>query len=329
MNSPLARMILAVLGGYFAITLMWIAWDWIKAEYPTPPKPLARVLRIQHPYYHRNAIEALRRFSLLPQKEKEAIKENLQGNLISIALWLSRPELSAFQIICIGEVHEESTRKFLAEELFAKLPIDVLMLEATPQTLKGLVRRMESGRAYFPLLDADMMKILRTVKNINPGILIYGIEETKKQKQEIGSRERAITKNFWRYFHPGLRHLILFGALHCANEPNWLYNNLCSQAPLPLRERMLSAKVLEEHQNGPLEGFVYFLDGIGIHRKVFVIADTNTLPPFVEDVFEEFTREILMKYNALIVYRLSVTPKDSDVMHGICDSPGSRGPVPP
>lgn len=304
LNSPLTRTLLAVLGGYFTITLMWIVWDWIEAEYPTPPKAPARGAHIQHPFHHRDAIEALRRFSLLPEKEKEAIRENLQENLISIAQWLALPEPSDFQIMCMGELHEESTRKFLADEIFAKLPIDVLMLEATPQTLNGLVRRMESGRAYFPLLNADIMKILRTVKNINPGIEIYGIEETRKQEHEIGSRERSIAQNFWNHFHAGSRHLILFGALHCANDSNWLYHNLRSQAPIPLKERMLSVKVLEEHQNGPLEAFVYFLDAIGIRKKVFVIADARSLHPKVGEFFARLDRQVLKKYDTLIVFRI-------------------------
>ena len=118
---------------------------------------------------------------------------------------------------------------------------------------------MEAGRDYFPLLDADIMNILRTVKDRNPDIKIYGIEETDKQtRQQQGhsnSRDESIAKNFWDTFDPGLRHIILFGALHCANESNWLFHNLFSQASPTLKEEMLNVQILGEHQKGGSDSF--------------------------------------------------------------------------
>jgi hypothetical protein len=93
---------------------------------------------------------------------------------------------------------------------------------------------MDAGRDYFPLLDADIMKILRSVKNRNPAIKIWGIEETdEQQKGQHGhsiSRDQSIAHNFWDRFQPGRFHIILFGALHCTNEPNWLFKHLSNQA---------------------------------------------------------------------------------------------------
>jgi hypothetical protein len=207
----------------------------------------------------------------------------------------------------MGELHEESTRNFLAEEFFAKFSTDVLMLEATPEKLKGLIKRLDAGRDYFPLLDADIMKILRTVRDRNPAIKILGIEETDEQQKgkrdHSNSRDQSIANNFWDRFQPGRIHIILFGALHCTNEPNWLYEYLYSQASLPLKERMLNVRVLGEHQNGPLEAFVYFLDEIGIEKKRFVISDTHSLHPRIYELFKSLNREILGKYRSLIVFR--------------------------
>jgi hypothetical protein len=55
--------------------------------------------------------------------------------------------------------------------------------------------------------------------------------------------------------------------MNSKNEPNWLFKNLCNQASLHLKERMLNVRVLGEHQNGPVEAFGYFLDEIGIEKK--------------------------------------------------------------
>jgi len=204
----------------------------------------------------------------------------------------------------MGELHEESTRNFLAEEFFAKISTDVLLLEATPKNLKRLIKRMDAGRDYFPLLNADIMKILRSVKDRNPNIKIWGIEETKEQQKSSNSRDQSIALNFWDRYQPGKLHIILFGALHCTNDPNWLFKSLCDQASLRLKEHMVNVRVLEEHQNGPVEAFVYFLDKIGIGKKDFVIPNTNSLHPRIYELFQMLNRQTLEKYHSLVIFRV-------------------------
>ena len=307
MDSPLVRIILATLGGYLLILLFISVYDWILEEYPRRPTELLKHELIEYHHHHSEASKAIRLFSLLPEHEKAAIRENLESSLISMEQWLTHLIQSDHQIICIGELHEESTRNFLAEEFFAKFSTGVLLLEATPNNLKRITKRMEAGRDYFPLLDADIMNILRTVRDKNPTIKIWGIEETdEQQKDRLGhskSRDQYIAHNFWDRFQPGQRHIILFGALHCTNEPNWLFKNLSNDASLSLKEQMLNVQVLGEHQNGPLEGFVYFLDEIGIEKKTFVIPDTRTLHPYIYEVFQLLKQQTLDKYYSLIVFR--------------------------
>lgn len=308
MNSPLARVILSILGGYLIILLFLIAYDWIEAEFPRPADKRPSTGRIQHPFHHEQASDALLRFSRLPKPETDAIKESLESSLISMEQWLTRLDQSDCQVMCIGELHEDSTRNFLAEEFFAKFGVDVLLLEAMPKELKRLIRRVNAGRTYFPLLDADIMKILRTVRAKNPDVKICGIEETDEQQREehgrSGSRDKSIARNFWKSFQPGMRHTILFGALHCANETNWLFDHLRDQAPLPLKIRMLNALVLEENQNGPLEAFVFFLDEIGIEKKNFVVPDTSALHPRIYELFQLLNHQILEKFSTLVVFRI-------------------------
>jgi hypothetical protein len=304
MDSPLARIILAIFGGFLIVLLFLSIYDWFVEEYPRRPTKPSSSERIQHPFYHEKVAKALQLFSRLPEPEKAAIKNNLKSNLISMDQWLTQLGRSDYQVICMGELHEESTRNFLAEEFFAKFSTDALLLEATPKNLKRLIKRMDAGRDYFPLLNADIMKILRTVKDRNPNIKIWGIEETKEQQKYSKSRDQSIAHNFWKSFQTGRLHTILFGALHCTNEPNWLFKNLCNQASLHDKERMLNVRVLGEHQNGPVEAFVYFLDEIGIPKKNFVIPNTNSLHPRIYDLFQMLNQETLEKYRSLIVFRI-------------------------
>jgi hypothetical protein len=167
---------------------------------------------------------------------------------------------------------------------------------------------LKADRTYFPLLDADIMQILRSVRDRNPDIEIYGIEETDNQRKNrrdyVGSRDKSIAGNFWERFQPGKHHIILIGAFHCTNQPNWLFDNLCNQAPLPLRDRMLNVQVLGEHQTGPVEAFVYFLDEIGIRKKTFVIPDTGALHPLIYEWFHPLNRQTLESFETLIVFRI-------------------------
>jgi len=303
----LVRVILATLGGFLLILIGLSVYEWILEEFPERPIEPANPTRVVHPLYHQTAINALQLFSRLPSLEKTAVKERLKSNLISINQWRTHLNQTGFQILCLGELHKESTRRFLAEELFAILGIDVLLLEATPGELKRLIKRLEAGRDYFPLLDADIMRVLRTVQARNPGIRIYGIEQTDKQAtydhDHSNPRDQCIAQNFWKTFEPGLRHIILFGALHCTNEPNWLFHNLCSRASPDLKKKMLNVRVLGEHQNGPLEAFVDFIDEIGIENKDFVIPDTRSLPECIYQWFPILKRQTLDKYRSLVVFR--------------------------
>jgi len=307
MDSPLARVLLAVLGGYFIILIVLTARDWIKEEYPQPSANPPNTERIQHPFYHEQAANALQRFTRLPKRERNSIKKSLESGLISMEQWLTRIGQSDCRIMCLGELHEESTRNFLAEEFFANFSVDVLLLEATPEELRRLTKRMNAGRTYFPLLGADIMKTLRIVRAKNPNVQISGIEETDEQEKEqdshSGSRDESIAHNFWNRYRPGMRHLILFGALHCTNEPKWLFERLYDQASLPLKKRMVNAQVLEEHQNGPVEAFVFFLDEIGIPKASFVIPDTRLLHDCIYEWFPSLNRQSLQKYRSLIVFR--------------------------
>ena len=99
MNSPLARVILALLGGYLIILLILSVHGWMTEEYPRRPTKQPSSERIQRPFYHEEAVKALQQFSQLPKSEKAAIRENLESSLISMEQWLTHLTQSDHQII--------------------------------------------------------------------------------------------------------------------------------------------------------------------------------------------------------------------------------------
>lgn len=307
MNSPFARAIISLLAAYVLLLLFLVARDWIKEEYPSRPEAPANTERIQHHYYHQQALQAYARFKELPQSERQRIRASLDSGLIAMDEWIRTINALDYCVICLGESHKESTRTFLAEEFFSKARVDVLLLEAAPRELERIFKRLERGKDYFPLLEADILAVLRSARRANRNLQIHGIEETEHQNRnhrgESGARDQAIAANFWEKRQPGRRHLILFGALHCTNETNWLFNNLKSRASPSLRARMLNVCVLGEHQNGPLEAFIFFLDKLGIGKRQFVIPDTRALHPRIYHLFKPLRRQLLDKYSALVVFR--------------------------
>ncbi|MEJ2639084.1 MAG: hypothetical protein P8010_05865 [Desulfosarcinaceae bacterium] len=310
MHSPLARVIAAILGGYGLILLLLTAHDWAQKAFPRPPHVTPNTARIQHPFSHPTAVRALRRFDHLPEVERLALKRELASDLIPTAQWLADLDASAYPVVCLGEYHEEDTRRYLADAVLNRLSTDVLLLEATAKTLSRLKRRMAADSAYTPLLGADIASALRAARRRNPAVELCGIEETDRQahapERISGARDSAIARNFWRRYRPGRRHLILFGALHCANTTHWLFDNLRNQAPENLKTRLINVQVLGEHQNGSLEAFLYFMDEIDIAAADFVISDTRGLPRQIYRWFPALDTQILSKYSAVMVFRSPV-----------------------
>ena len=307
MKEPLSQVILFTIGGFIIILLVLQIRDWIHNEFPKPAENCENVAQIQFPFYHNQANDALKQFVHLSNTEKRTIKRSLVSNLISMKQWLDSLNARPYEIICFGELHDESTRRFLAEQFFSTINTDVLLLEATPDKLESLIKRMETGRSYFPLLGADIMSLLRTVRSKNSKIQLYGIEETQKEQNnqlsDLNTRDESLAHNFWTCYQPGKKHIALLGRLHCAKEPGWFFHTLRAQAPVPLKRKMLSVAVLGEHQNGPLEAFVYFLQKVGVNLGNFVIPERSHLHPYILHHFEVLTNQIFRKYDALVVFR--------------------------
>ena len=320
MDSSFVRMTLFTLGGYALIALILFCYEWYRDEFPSPPSGPPNLERIQHPYHHGHAVKALEWFSRLPGTERKAFLDSLASSFMPVEQWMSRIGHSDLEVMCLGESHMEATRSFLAEKLFPHMSVDTLLLEATPQELNRIFKKMNAGRTHFPLLDADILGILRSCTAKNPDIEVSGIEETEAQlKYHAGdswTRDQSIAQNFWNSYRPGKKNIVLFGAFHCSNDRGWLFHKLKIQASPELQEKMLNVRVLEEHHSGPLEAFMYFLDEVGLRQKSFVIPDTGSLHPQISILFHSLSRQVLDKFQAVIVFRLQphrhIDPADDE-----------------
>lgn len=305
----MVRILLAVLAWPAVILIAIWMFEWLDEYYLNPKDQDAEPFQYDHPKYHSMAREALLKYSQLPAAEQAAFKTDLQKQLITVEQWTGGLDHEGFSILCVGEDHLDVTRNFLAVELFSNIDVDVLLLEATQSETLSILRRIESGQATVDLQGADIAAVVRAARKSNPGAMVRGIEETATQKrqrleqEQAGIRDDSIAANVWADFRLGQRHAILFGAIHCNNWSNWLYQRLRQDAPQQVLSGMLNVRVVERKQDSLIDPFLFFLDEIGIEQRDFVIEDTGVLDPLLLEWFALMVPQIFSQYKTLVIYR--------------------------
>ncbi len=304
----MVRTTLIVASVLILLGLAWSAAQWARLNFVPSPTPIEIPADafVQHAGYEELATKAIEAFDAMPASRRRALVENLRANLGDLHEELARLNASRFTILCIGERHMATTRRFLAEVVLPALTIDVLLLETPGDALPEIMSRIDAGLAEVDLLDADIAAIVRSVRGTNPAIAIAGIDETATQKaqrvhRKRGSRDISITGNLRSHVRRGKRHAVLFGALHCADQPNWMYRRVRLSEHRVKREEIRNINVIGEHQDGTLEAFLAFTQAIGVERRNFIIADTSALERLIFTWFPALTRSFL-RFDAVIVF---------------------------
>ncbi len=284
----------------------WIIYDDLTepvAGWPPPGE------RIQFPDHHPWAKRALDRFAALPPEERAELIAVIERAIRPFPEWLAELNRKPVAVLCMGENHEPYLRRFLAHRVFATLQVDVLLLEATPSEARRIRTRVEDGDEHVMLLDADIARLLRNSLEVNPDLVVDGIEERPEQRSArietgTGSRESSIETNFRTRYQPGRRHVVLYGAFHCSHQGGWLFRRLLKRPPPDApAETLVNLRVAWEHVEAPFEAFVYFLDEVGVAPGDFVIADPTTLPAEIDDWFPFLSANELGAFGAVAVFR--------------------------
>jgi hypothetical protein len=289
--------------------LAWIAAEWARMNFvpsPSPPEVPADAF-VQHPGYEWITTNAIEAFAALPAGRREALLHNLRAHLGSLDEELARLDAAQWSILCIGESHLPTTRAFLATTLLPAIALDVLLLEISGGELPEIMRQVHAGAAEVPLLGVDIAAIVRSAERANPEIVIAGIDESPSQKaqriyRKRGSRDLAITGNLRSQIRRGKRHAVLFGALHCADQPNWMYRRILLGEGRISRAEIRNVNIIGEHQDANVEAFLAFIHAIGIERRNFMIANTGTLDHLIFNWFPALTRNFL-RFDSVIVFQ--------------------------
>jgi len=288
----------------FVITIQ--LWQWHQFK-PLNSAPLpVNTQRIQHPNYHAIATQALAQFKALDEAEQQRVIANLQQIILPFGQWLAALDHTDYRLLCIGESHRDTTRDFLASEFFTQYQFDTLHLELTPNKYAEIEEALNSESDYFPLLNADALQLLRSIKLKNPHIKIHAIEANQEQRAnprlKHHSREALITANFWRNFTRGTRHIVLMGAIHCSNSNPWFYAKVKPRIVTDDQQHTLNLRVLGEHEEGPVEAFVYFLDELGFSGHL-AITNTQGFAAVIGQWFP-LTEQVTFKpFTTVLIYR--------------------------
>lgn len=291
------------------VGLAWTAGEWALRNFVPSPKPIEVPADafIQNPGYEAMAVAAVEAFAVMPDSRRLALGDNLRANLGDLDGELARLGASRLTILCIGERHLAATRGFLADVLLSTLPFDVLLLEASSDELEEILRLVDAGEARVPLLGEDIAAVIRAARSANPNVVIAGIDESFSQKQQRlhrkqGSRDISIAGNLRSHIRRGKRHAVIFGALHCADQPNWMYRRIRLGEHRVSREEIRNVNVIGEHQDGTVEALLEFIDAIGVPRRHFMISDTTALDRSIYRWFPALTRSFL-RFDSVIVFR--------------------------
>lgn len=308
MRSPLFKIALVVCGWPLALlALLWM-YRWAAETWWTPPPPPAAA-PVEHSPYFAGAQKAAAAFHALAPAARAALLAAMEKEITTLERWRADFVADNHDIVCIGEYHNQRTREFLAREFFSALTFDELHLEATAATLNKIIRGLARKKTMLPLLEADIAGVITAARARNPQLRLSGIEETAAQRKARAgkdNRDASIAENFLHRHRSsggapgGARHAILFGALHCADRPGWLFPRLRA-APQLAGRKLHSIRVLGRTQDGPLDAFVWFLGATGQPRSNFAIGDTRALPAEIYRWFP-LLAQTMRQFDALVVF---------------------------
>lgn len=164
-----------------AIVALVVVLDWSVDYFSPAPERVTPEPSFVYPLVSDYVLE---QYNALPKQDREAILANLNVRLETAQTSLDELRARQPQVLCLGEDHVDVTRNFLAEHVFTKLQLDMLLLEATAEQLVEITKGVDAGgQRRVSLLQADIAGVLRAARQANSELSIVGIEESQQQRK--------------------------------------------------------------------------------------------------------------------------------------------------
>lgn len=176
-------------------------------------------------------------------KTKEVLKKELQARTLTLDEWVGKTNNEHFDLLCLGESHENFFRDFYGKKVFSKLKVNTLALEAVEKPVvmiyENYVERIEGPNL---ITGVDINPVIYEALALNPKLKLLGVERTraeaglitKAQLEQFGpnksdviiDRETFIASHLDELLEAGeSRIAVLYGSKHCAKyaTPNFGY----------------------------------------------------------------------------------------------------------
>ena len=246
------------------------------------------------------------------QADRPAFKEAIQSRKISVQDWAQKITTDQTELVCLGETHSTRYRNLYRDNFFATFKFDVLFVEDTPEGVQQMLEAVENNDLEFQFLGAPIVPLLKQILSVNPSVKIVGIEETDAQEYHRNqdrirtgsrrmSREGFIAMNAFKSFEPGKKHVMLYGALHCAHNDLGLNNNTSAftllQRALP-ETKMTNVRI---HFRDRATFLHTFMEIAGMPRRQTYLLN-NT--PSIEKVIYNHVwklRTLFVNYDSIIL----------------------------
>jgi len=153
------------------------------------------------------------------------IKLNVKKATSLIDHWISDVNQIDYNLLCLGETHQDDFRFFYGE-ILKSIEFQSLALELKTPAFENLLKEWRLGSPLY-LLNATFDPIAAAVDSKRAEIKIYAVEPTKQQnKQGLDqltttgknefSRDGFIAQNIVESFTRGEKMVALYGSLHCS-----------------------------------------------------------------------------------------------------------------
>jgi len=244
----------------------------------------------------------------------EILKNTILSNRLSLHEWIRKIESQHIDFFCFGEVHSDSYRLFLAEEVFPLLSFHTLFLEAEPAQVREMVQATQKGSQQIQMHLVDITSIIQIALSKDPSVKIVGVDQTEEQirkmrvehakvGREFISRDGDIALNILNNYIIGNTHVALYGANHCAQYNIGLGDSVPFYHHLTrvFQKKHITSRsiLLVQHNSG--EFLDAYFQRLGFKEGTFVIPDTSKIDS-ADYNFQWALKKIFDNYETIIYF---------------------------
>lgn len=249
---------------------------------------------------------------------KHAMKLALEEKMMPLEEWILTLNTEGYDLLCLGETHNDYFRELYANNILPILEADVLATETNQEKASLLMEEyLSSDDIELKVTGAPYKLILDSFFNANPEGEVIGVEPSHQQTNEATfaqiqgfekatltrpSRDSFIATNISSSLQtPGQRTIALYGSNHCT----YFENGLGFDIPFMRflldeygdQKKLLSLYVLKPEEEHLLK---IYLKGFGLLKDGTdqVLVDTRSIEPAIYNYrFDLF--KILQSYDVI------------------------------